>query len=111
MVRRIAIILAIFASAFGPIQGAGMVEVRSVSAASVVTVQATRTADVVLLGAGFDAGLRQGMVFSVTRAGNKIAEIVLIDLRPRASAALIVQLTPGQQIRSGDTATVKTLKV
>jgi hypothetical protein len=88
-----------------------LVASRSVEAAPVVAVQATRVADVVLLGAGFDAGLRQGMVFSVTRGGSEIAEIVLVDLRPRASAGLILQLAPGQSIRAGDTATVKTLKV
>jgi hypothetical protein len=41
----------------------------------------------------------------------KIAEVILVELRPRASAAIIIQLIPGQTIRSGDTANVKTLKV
>jgi hypothetical protein len=77
----------------------------------VVAVQATRVADVVLLGAGFEAGLRQGMVFNVVRGNVQIAEIVLVDLRPRAAAGLILQLAPAQSIRPGDTATVKTLKV
>ena len=76
-----------------------------------MAVEPTRIADVVLLGAGFEAGLRQGMVFSITRSGVKIAEVVLVELRPRASAAIIIQLLPGQTIRSGDTANVKTLKV
>ena len=89
----------------------GMVGQRSISSVSVVVVQGTRIADVVLLGAGFEAGLRQGMVCSIKRAGVPIAEVVLVDLRPSASAALIVQLTPGQSIRSGDAATVKVLKV
>jgi len=93
------------------LQAAALVASRSVEAAPVVAVQATRVADVVLLGAGFSAGLRQGMVFSVTRGGVEVAEIVLVDLRPRASAGLILQLAPGQSIRAGDTATVKTLKV
>jgi hypothetical protein len=85
--------------------------VRSIAGALVVAVEPTRVADVVLLGAGFEAGLRQGMVFSITRSGVKVAEVVLVELRPRASAAIILQLIPGQTIRSGDTATVKTLKV
>jgi len=76
-----------------------------------VAVESTRVADLVFLGVGFEAGLRQGMVFSITRSGIKIAEVILVELRPRASAALIIQLLPGQTIRSGDTATVKTLKV
>ncbi|CAM3023946.1 hypothetical protein [Rariglobus hedericola] len=93
------------------LHAAELVASRSVEAAPVVAVQATRVADVVLLGAGFEAGLRQGMVFSVVRDGIEVAEIVLVDLRPRASASLILQLAPGQSIRAGDTATVKTLKV
>jgi hypothetical protein len=51
------------------------------------------------------------MVFSVVRSGVEIAEVVLVELRPRAGAALIMNLAPGQSIRAGDTATVKTLKV
>jgi hypothetical protein len=93
------------------VQAAGLVTSRSVEAAPVVAVQATRVADVVLLGAGFEAGLRQGMVFNVSRSGMEIAEIVLVELRSRAGAALILQLAPGQSIQAGDIATVKTLKV
>ncbi|MFA6962669.1 MAG: hypothetical protein WC205_18080 [Opitutaceae bacterium] len=111
MFRRIAIALSLFAAASATSNAAVLVATRSVEAAPVVAVQATRVADVVLLGAGFDAGLRQGMVFSVSRAGADIAEVVLVELRPRAAAALIVQLAPGQSIRAGDIATVKTLKV
>lgn len=112
MTLRLATVLALLAVVIATgTQAAGLVASRSVEAASVVAVQPTRVADVVLLGAGFDAGLRQGMVFNVVRGGVEVAEIVLVDLRPRASAALILQLTPGQSIRAGDTATVKTLKV
>jgi hypothetical protein len=93
------------------LRAAALVASRSVEAAPVVAVQTTRVADVVLLGAGFEAGLRQGMVFNVTRAGTQIAEVVLVELRPRAGAALILHLVPDQSIRAGDTATVKTLKV
>lgn len=112
MLRRFVTALALSAvvSTTG-LQAAALVASRSVEAAPVVAVQATRVADVVLLGAGFEAGLRQGMVFSVTRGGAEVAEIVLVDLRPRACAGLILQLAPGQSIRAGDTATVKTLKV
>ena len=85
--------------------------VRSIAGALVVAVEPTRVADVVFLGAGFEAGLRQGMVLSITRSGLKVAEVVLVELRPRASAAIILHLNPAQTIRTGDTATVKTLKV
>ncbi|MET0261804.1 MAG: hypothetical protein ABW223_02815 [Rariglobus sp.] len=112
MLRRFATALVLFAfvSTIG-VQAAALVATRSVEAARVVAVQPTRIADVVLLGAGFEAGLRQGMVFNVVRGGTEIAEIVLVELRPRAGAALILQLAPGQSIQAGDTATVKTLKV
>lgn len=111
MVRRIAIVLSVllFASAFSK---ADQIQAfRSVSGALVVAVESTRITDVVFLGAGFEAGLRQGMVFSITRSGYKIAEVILVELSPRASAALIIHLQPGQTIRAGDTATVKTLRV
>jgi hypothetical protein len=108
---RLATFFAVLLLAFGPVQAVEMVASRSVSAAWVVAVQETRTADVVLLGAGFEAGFRQGMVCKISRAGVGIAEVILVDLRPRAAAGLILQITPGQTIRSGDTATVKTLKV
>lgn len=81
----------------------------SVSAA-VVAVESTRVADVVLLGGGFNAGLRQGMVCRVTRGQTEIGEILLVDLRPNSSAALILSVAPKQSIRSGDLAAIKVLK-
>jgi hypothetical protein len=78
--------------------------------APVVAVQPARAADLVLLGGGFDAGLRQGMVCRVTRGTAEIAEVLLVDLRPSCSAALIVSLAPGQAIRAGDIASIKILK-
>ena len=79
-------------------------------AAAVVSVQPTRVADLILLDHGFDAGLRQGMVCRVTRGTAEIAEILLVDLRPGCSAALIVNVAAKQSIRAGDTASVKILK-
>ena len=79
-------------------------------AAEVVAIQPERTADLVVLGRGFDAGLRQGMVCRVTRGGAEIAEILLVELRPTCSAGLIVSLLPGQSIRAGDNAAIKILK-
>ena len=85
--------------------------VRSVGSAEVVAVQPTRVADLVLLGRGFDAGLRTGMVCRITRADAPVAEVILVELRPTCAAALILDLAPGQAVRSGDLATVKTLKL
>ena len=78
--------------------------------ASVVAVQPTRVADLILLDHGFDAGLREGMVCRVTRGTTEIAEVVLVELRPAGSAALIVSLAARQSIRAGDIASVKILK-
>lgn len=83
---------------------------RSIGAAEVVVVQPARVADLVLLGHGFDAGLREGMVCRVTRAGAPVAEVILVELRAHCASALILDLVPGQSIRSGDTAQVKVLK-
>lgn len=90
--------------------GATRADTRSIGPAAVVGVQATRAADLVLLGAGFDAGLRQGMVCRVTRGQAEVAEIVLVELRDHASAALILSLAPKQSIRAGDLVAVKTFK-
>ena len=79
-------------------------------AAAVVSVQPTRIADLVMLNGGFDAGLRQGMVCRVTRGTTEIAEVLLVELRPTCSAALIVSVAPKQSIRAGDTASIKVLK-
>ena len=78
--------------------------------ASVVAVQPTRIADLVMLSGGFDAGLRQGMVCRVTRGSAEIAEVLLVELRPTCSAALIVSVAPKQSIRAGDIASIKVLK-
>jgi hypothetical protein len=76
----------------------------------VVGIQPTRVADLVLLGRGFDAGLRQGMVCRVTRGATEIAEVLLVELRPNCSAALILSVAPRQSIRPGDVASIKVLK-
>ena len=78
--------------------------------ASVVAVQPTRIADLVMLSGGFDAGLRQGMVCRVTRGSTEVAEVLLVELRPTCSAALIVSVVPKQSIRAGDIASIKVLK-
>ena len=77
---------------------------------SVLAVQPTRIADLVLLNGGFDAGLREGMVCRVTRGTTEIAEVQLVEIRNTRSAALILSLAPKQAIRAGDAAVIKILK-
>ena len=79
-------------------------------AATVVAVEPARVADLILLRGGFDSGLRQGMVCRVTRGAAEIGEILLVELRPAHSAALILSVVSNQSIRAGDVASVKTLK-
>ena len=92
----------------GPLSAGHAVEARGL--ARVAAVQPCRVADLVLLDAGFDAGLRLGMVCRVTRSGTQIAEVLLVELRAGNSAALIASVAPQQSIRPGDTVAIKTLK-
>lgn len=97
--------LALAASAPFSVQAANVVP-----GAEVAAIQATRVADLVLLRGGFDAGLRQGMVCRITRGTTEVAEVLLVDLRPTCSTALILSLAPKQAIRAGDLASIKVLK-
>lgn len=78
--------------------------------ASVVSIASAGAADLVLLDGGFGAGLREGMVCRLTRGTTEIAEVLLVELRPTCSAALILSLSPRQSIRAGDIASIKVLK-
>jgi|APGre2960657468_1045069.scaffolds.fasta_scaffold17313_6 hypothetical protein len=90
-----------------PFGAAGAVASNS---AEVAAVQSAAAADLVLLNRGFDAGFRQGMICRITRGGAEVAEVLLVGLRPSCSAALITSLVPGQSVRAGDIALIKTLK-
>ena len=78
--------------------------------AIVAAVQSTRVADLVMLDRGFNAGLRQGMVCRISRGATEVAEVLLVELRPTCSAALILSVAPKQSIRAGDVAAIKILK-
>jgi hypothetical protein len=78
--------------------------------ALVVATQPARSTDLVLLDAGFDVGLRAGMICHVSRGTLSVGEILLVELRPSAASALILGLTPNQTILSGDQVAVKILK-
>ncbi len=82
---------------------------RSVGSARISLVANLPAADLVVLDNGFEAGLRQGMVCTVTRSGEMVGELLLVDLRPRAASALILDLTAGRGLQPGDTVAVKTV--
>jgi hypothetical protein len=78
--------------------------------ALVVATQPARSTDLVLLDAGFDVGLRAGMICHVSRGTLSVGEILLVELRPNAASALILGLAPNQTILGGDQVAVKILK-
>jgi hypothetical protein len=82
---------------------------RSVGQAQITQVVSASSADLVVLGVGYEAGFRQGMICNVTRGSEKLGELVLVDLRPRVASALIVNLTPDRSLQPGDTVIVKTV--
>lgn len=92
----------------GRASGAILVE-RSVGAARVSRVAPLPGADLVLIDAGFEAGFREGMVCVVSRDGDFIGELLLVELRSRAASALILDLQPGFSLQSGDSVVVKTV--
>lgn len=92
-------------SGFSPVHAA-----RASAVAEVVAVQPAGAADLVLLSHGYEAGLRQGMVCRLVRGGSEIAEVLVVDLRPSCSAALILNVAARQSIRPGDSATIKVQK-
>ena len=78
--------------------------------AMVMAVHPTRIADLVMLDAGFEAGLRPGMICHIMRGDREIAEVILVQIRPNHSAALIANIGPRQAIRVGDSARIKLLR-
>lgn len=73
-------------------------------------VESTAVADLVILDGGFESELRQGMICRVERQGVQIADLLVVELRPALSASLLLHVVPGQSVRAGDVARVKTLK-
>ena len=82
---------------------------RSVGSARITRVASTPAADLVLIDAGHEAGLRQGMVCVATRDGEKLGELLLVDIRLHATSALILDLNSGRGFQSGDRVAVKTV--
>lgn len=83
---------------------------RSIEPTTVAEVSAGSVADLIVIKAGYDSGLRLGMVCEIRRKGEWVGEILLTDLRRSASIGLILRLQSGMTIRSGDSVTVKTVQ-
>jgi hypothetical protein len=75
--------------------------------ANVVEVVVGRSADLVVLASGYDAGLRPGTVCTVFRAGQAFGSIVVADASEHRAVALILSLDGGARINPGDTVTLR----
>lgn len=93
--------------AFAPFAGYSSAVVPTIEVAAI---QQTRVADLVILNRGYDAGLRQGMVCRVNRGQAEIAEVILVDLRPESSVALILKIAANESIRARDLIAIKVFK-
>lgn len=103
-------LVCLFLALTGAAQLSAAVEVeRSVGTARVSRVASLPSADLVVLDAGFEAGLREGMVCTVARGGEIFGELLLVELRSTASTALILDLASGRSLQSGDSVAVKTV--
>ena len=103
-------LVAVGAALAGAVSSRAAVSVgRSVGSARVTQIARTSAADLVLVDAGHEAGFRQGMVCAASRDGQKVGELRLVDLRPRAASALILDLQSGRGLQPGDLVAVKTV--
>ena len=75
----------------------------------VVRIQAGKHADLVILNAGYAAGVRPGMQLILSRQGKAIASLVVAEATQDSAAALILDLTPNETVKAGDSAKVKTV--
>lgn len=79
------------------------------SSASVAEVYVGKTADIVLIDAGYDRNFCTGARCRVEREGVFVAEIVIAEAIAKRSAALITNLANNQTILTGDTVKLKTI--
>ena len=68
------------------------------------------SADLVLVVGGFDSGVRQGMLCTVSRGGVNLAELLITEARASHCSALLVKSHPNRAIRKGDSVSVKSFK-
>jgi hypothetical protein len=103
-------LLALAVALSGAASARGAVSIgRSVGSGRVTQIARTPVADLVIIDAGHESGLRQGMVCVASHEGRKVGELLLVDLRPAAASALIIDLQSGDGLHPGDLVTVKTV--
>ena len=76
----------------------------TLSAAKVLAIN--NPLQVVVLNVGAEQGVRVGMPFQVWRADRMLAEVRVVEVRPRICGALVEQVEKGATLVAGDTASV-----
>jgi hypothetical protein len=108
-IRHFSLLAACLALTGGGVLSAALVTDRSIGEARIVRIENTPVADLVVLDSGYEAGLRQNMVCQVTRSGEAVGKLLLVELRSQTATALILNLNTGRSLLSGDNVTVQTV--
>ena len=69
---------------------------------SVASVVAGRESDLVNVQGGYAVGLRPGMVCTVKRATEPVAQVIIVEANAGRAVALVLSLAPSAEILSGD---------
>lgn len=83
----------------------------NVQAGRVQAIEAVSSLDIVFIEGGASQGFRAGMVCEVFQSSSVVGEVILIEVSPESSAALILNLKPNQSLEAGDTLRIKTRPV
>lgn len=75
----------------------------------VIRIKSGTHADLVIINAGYGRNIRPGMQLSLSRQGKAIASLVVAEATQESAAALILDLTPNETVKAGDSAKVKTV--
>ncbi len=86
------------------------IEPGDIAPAEVREIRSTEVTDLVLVAGGYQHGYRPGMVCRVIRDDENVAEILLVEVRDRVSAGIIVGILSEKIIEPGDAVRVKTLQ-
>jgi DUF917 family protein len=108
-IRFLSFVFVFLAFSGAGVLSAAMVTDRSIGEARILKIEKTSVADLVVLDAGYEAGLRQSMVCQVTRSGEALGKLLLVELSHQTATALILNLNTGRSLLSGDIVTVQTV--
>ena len=75
----------------------------------VLRIESGVNTDLVIINAGYARNVRPGMKLTLSRQGKAIASLVVAEATQDSAAALILDLTPNETVKAGDSAKVKTV--